>query len=101
MTIEGKAFTLYGIREIIDSFDDSPPLYETLLESTEQAVADESPITFELSKSLIDTTCKTILNDKGVKIAVNGIRLNYSKQHKTNSTSLRQNILTHKNFEVE
>lgn len=69
MTFESKAFTLYGIREILDSFDDSPPLYETLLESTEQAVADESPTTFELSKSLIDTTCKTILNDKGIKIS--------------------------------
>ena len=68
MALDSKAFVLYGIREIIDSYDDSPPLYQTLLESTEKAVVDESPITFELSKSLIDTTCKTILSDKGIKI---------------------------------
>jgi len=69
MVLDGKAFSLQGVRDIIDSYDDSPPLYETLLESTEQAVAEESPTTFELSKSLIDTTCKTILNDKGVEIS--------------------------------
>jgi hypothetical protein len=69
MALDSKAFMLHGIRDIIDSYDDSPPLYETLLESTEQAVAEESPTTFELSKSLIDTTCKTILNDKGIEIS--------------------------------
>jgi hypothetical protein len=68
MTLASKAFTLYGIREIVDSYTDSPPLFETLLESTEQAVAEESPSTFEYSKSLIDTTCKTILTDKGIEI---------------------------------
>src|SRR5690349_21674726 len=68
MTLDGKAFTLYGIREIVESFTDSPPLIETLLESTERAVVEESPITFELSKALIDTICKTILTDKGVEI---------------------------------
>jgi hypothetical protein len=68
MTLDSKAFTLYAIREIVESFTDSPPLLETLLESTERAVAEESPTTFELSKSLIDTTCKTILIDRGIEI---------------------------------
>jgi len=68
MALDGKTFTLYGIREIIDSFVDSPPLIEALIESTERAVAEESPTSFELSKALIDSACKTILNDRGVEI---------------------------------
>ena len=71
MTLEGKPFTLYCIREILDSFADAPPLIEELIESAEQAVAEESASTFELSKSLIDTTCKTILIDRGVEISRN------------------------------
>lgn len=68
MALESNSFNLFGIREIIESFTDSPPLFETLIENTERAVVEESPITFELSKSLIDTTCKTILTDKGIEI---------------------------------
>jgi hypothetical protein len=68
MELESNSFALYGIREIIDTFPDSPPLYEELLKNTERAVVEESPITFELSRSLIDTTCKTILTDKGIEI---------------------------------
>lgn len=68
MTFESNSFNLNGVREIIESFTDSPPLFETLMENTERAVVEESPITFELSKSLIDTTCKTILTDKGIEI---------------------------------
>lgn len=71
MALDNKTFTLYGIREIVDSYTDSPPLFGTLLESTERAVAEQSPMTFDLSKSLIDTTCKTILTDKGIAINKN------------------------------
>jgi hypothetical protein len=68
MALDSRPFTLYGIREILDSYVDSPPLIETLINSTEQAVAEESPTTFELSKSLIDSACKTILTDRGVEL---------------------------------
>lgn len=68
MNQDGKTFTLHGIREVADSFTEPPPLIEALVENTERAVAEGSPTTFELSKSLLDTTCKTILTDRGVRI---------------------------------
>ncbi len=69
MALSNQPFALIGIREVLESYIDSPPLIETLATNIEQAITDESPTVFELSKALIDSTCKTILLDRGVELS--------------------------------
>lgn len=57
---------MYGIREILDSMSEPPPGIEFLVSKTEQAVAEESADAFDYSKALVESACKTILNDRGV-----------------------------------
>lgn len=62
-----RSFTLHGTREIIDNTD-AIPVIEELVDNLESAVDSGSTIAFDLAKSLIDSICKTILNDRGIEI---------------------------------
>ncbi len=63
------SFVMHGAREILD-IAGTPPVLVELVEELERAVNKGSPRAFDLAKSLVDSVCQTILNDRAA--AANG-----------------------------
>ncbi len=59
----GVAFTMYGAREAMAT---GLPHIEEQIKSVEQAVAENTGLAFDLSKTLIESACKTILTERGI-----------------------------------
>jgi hypothetical protein len=60
-----EPFSLSGTREVIEGYD--PPRTRQLIEELERAVDEDSPFVTEASKALVESICKTILNDRGIE----------------------------------
>ncbi|HOH97178.1 MAG TPA: abortive infection family protein [Candidatus Cloacimonadota bacterium] len=68
MPNEIETFTLHGVREVM-------PLeavhLERIVSALEQALTENHGLAFDLSKSLIETACKTIIKDRGQEYSAN------------------------------
>ncbi|MCX6064958.1 MAG: abortive infection family protein [Chloroflexi bacterium] len=60
-------FIMHGSREILDSMAEPPKGIEVLVDKAEQAISEESPDVFDYAKTLVESTCKTILTDRGIE----------------------------------
>ena len=62
MNDRDQNYVLYGVREVIPS---EAAHLERTISALEKALTENHGLTFDLSKSLIETTCKTIIKDRG------------------------------------
>jgi hypothetical protein len=60
-----EPFKLSGTREVVS--EDDPPAMWVLVVELERAVNEDTPLISDASKALVESACKTILNDRGVK----------------------------------
>jgi hypothetical protein len=60
-------FMMHGCREIMATYSDAA-FYQRQVSTLERAVKEDPSLAFDLAKSLVETTCKTILTDLGVVI---------------------------------
>jgi len=65
--MDGQYFQLPACRELLDAYPGSRQIQEQV-GALEGAIPDQPGLAVSLCRSLIETTCKTILNDHGVVI---------------------------------
>lgn len=62
MEAETNQFIMYGVREVMPS---EALHIETIVNALEQALSENLGLAFDLSKTLIETACKTIIKERG------------------------------------
>ena len=66
-TASVPAFRMDGAREVLEEFPAAVQIRHQV-EAIEEAIGRRQPaVAFDMAKTLIETTCKTVLNDKGVQ----------------------------------
>jgi len=68
MAKEIETFSLHGVREVMPS---EAVHLERIVSALEQALIENHGLAFDLSKSLIETACKTIIKDRGHEHSAN------------------------------
>ena len=70
-----EQFQMYGVREIINASSGAVNL-KRQVELIETSIDNNPSLVIDLSRALIETTCKTILNDRGVAVVKKSPSLN-------------------------
>jgi len=68
MSSQQATANLAGAREAVDLYPDAPHLGQQL-QALERALEEQSPLVFDLAKSLVEAICRTILTDRGVSFS--------------------------------
>lgn len=66
----GPAFIMDGAREVL-SLIGSAPQFKLQVETLEQSIESNPALAIDLAKALVETVCRTIMNDRGVKTEEN------------------------------
>jgi abortive infection Abi-like protein len=66
------AFTMLGAREILDRTGAAIPITQQI-DAIENAVGTSPGIVFDLARAIVESTCKTILTERGIDCAKIGI----------------------------
>ncbi len=60
-----SAFTMFGARDILSKSGNAIPIIQQL-SAIENAIDTSPGIVFDLARAIVESTCKTILNERGI-----------------------------------